>query len=103
MSFTSSQHDKYFIRVSEDLPTLDDCYKFVSDPSCGAVATFTGTTRDNFKGKKVTRLSYEGYVPMAEKELRKTCDDARTKFHTFLCLEASSSDRINLEKQVKNL
>lgn len=77
---SASSDDKYFIRVSEDLPTLDDCYKFVSDPSCGAVATFTGTTRDNFQGKTVTRLSYEGYVPMAEKELRKTCDDARKKF-----------------------
>jgi molybdopterin synthase catalytic subunit len=72
--------DIYLIRVSEDLPTLDDCYKFVSDPSCGAVATFTGTTRDNFQGKAVTRLSYEGYVPMAVKELRKTCDDARKKY-----------------------
>jgi molybdopterin synthase catalytic subunit len=77
---TATDDSLYLIRVSEDLPTLDDCYKFVSDPSCGAVATFTGTTRDNFKGKKVTLLSYEGYVPMAEKELRKTCDDARKKF-----------------------
>ena len=69
-----------FICVSEDLPSLDDCYKFVSDSACGAVATFTGTTRDNFQGKRVTRLSYEGYIPMAEKELRKTCDDARKRF-----------------------
>ena len=69
-----------FICVSEDLPSLDDCYKFVSDSTCGAVATFTGTTRDNFQGKRVTRLSYEGYIPMAEKELRKTCDDARKRF-----------------------
>ena len=76
----SSTDEKYFIRVSEDLPTLDDCYKFVSDGSCGAVSTFTGTTRDNFQGKQVTQLSYEGYVPMAEKELRKTCDEACQKF-----------------------
>ena len=39
-----------------------------------------GTTRDNFDGKKVTKLSYEGYVPMAEKELRKLCDDATEKY-----------------------
>ena len=80
-STTNEDNDElYFIRVSEDLPSLEDCYKFVNGPSCGAVATFSGTTRDNFQGKKVTRLSYEGYVPMAEKELRKTCDDAREKF-----------------------
>ena len=39
-----------------------------------------GITRDNFKGKKVEKLSYEGYVPMAEKELRKLCDEACEKY-----------------------
>eukprot|EP00934_Nitzschia_sp_Nitz4_P008426 Nitzschia sp. Nitz4//scaffold35_size145790//73919//75823//NITZ4_003029-RA/size145790-processed-gene-0.237-mRNA-1//-1//CDS//3329549121//8416//frame0 len=71
---------KYFIEVSEKLPTLEECYSFVNDPGCGAVSTFVGTTRDNFHGKKVTKLSYEGYVPMAKKELRKLCDDACEKY-----------------------
>lgn len=71
---------KYFIEVSENLPSLQDCYNFVNDPGCGAVSTFVGTTRDNFNGKKVTKLSYEGYVPMAKKELTKLCDDASTKY-----------------------
>ena len=70
----------YFIRVAEDLPTLQECYDFVQDPGCGAVSTFVGTTRDNFQGKKVAKLSYEGYVPMAENELRKLCDEATEKF-----------------------
>jgi molybdopterin synthase catalytic subunit len=83
MESSSSHADsyaKYFIQVSEDLPTLQECYDFVNDPGCGAVSTFVGTTRDNFQGKKVTKLSYEGYVPMAEKELRKICDDATEKY-----------------------
>jgi molybdopterin synthase catalytic subunit len=71
---------KYFIQVSENLPTLQECYDFVNDPGCGAVSTFVGTTRDNFQGKRVAKLSYEGYVPMAEKELKKLCDDATEKF-----------------------
>lgn len=82
-STSTTSEEKYFIRVSEDLPTLDDCSRFVNDPSCGAIATFAGTTRDNFKGKQVTLLSYEGYVPMAEKELRGICDDACTKFSSI--------------------
>jgi len=73
----------YLIKVSEDLPTLEECYAFVCDDSCGAVATFSGTTRNNFHGKIVKKLNYEGYVPMAEKELVKLCDEARSKFSSI--------------------
>ncbi len=43
---------------------------FVADPGAGAIATFTGTTRDTFQGKAVLRLEYEAYGPMAEKVMR---------------------------------
>jgi molybdopterin synthase catalytic subunit len=79
-STSFKSNERYFIRVSEQLPSLEECSQFVSDASCGAIATFAGTTRDNFEGKKVSQLSYEGYVPMAEKELRGICDDACEKF-----------------------
>jgi molybdopterin synthase catalytic subunit len=73
----------YLIRVAEEIPSLEECYAFVSDDSCGAVATFVGVTRNNFNGKVVQKLSFEGYVPMAQKELRKVCDDARAKFSSI--------------------
>jgi molybdopterin synthase catalytic subunit len=76
----TSDQSRYFIRVSEELPTLEECSDFVTDTNCGAISTFVGITRDNFDGKSVTRLSYEGYVPMAVKELRKLCDDATQKY-----------------------
>ena len=38
--------------------------------SAGAIGTFVGTTRDHFENKKVLRLEYEAYEPMAEKELK---------------------------------
>ena len=34
-------------------------------PGCGAVALFLGTTRDHHDGRRVTRLAYEAYEPMA--------------------------------------
>lgn len=78
---TSSTHDKFLISVTEQLPTLDECYQFVAaESSSGAVATFCGITRDNFRNKKVQKLSYEGYVPMAEKELKKLCLEGTIKF-----------------------
>merc|ERR1712216_867895 len=53
---------------------LSALVKQVSDPACGAIATFSGTTRDNFEGKEVTRLEYEAYEPMALKEMRQIID-----------------------------
>jgi molybdopterin synthase catalytic subunit len=72
--------DRFLIKVAEEIPTVQACNDWVSDPSCGAISVFAGTTRDNFAGKKVVRLSYEGYVPMAEKELRKLCNEATEKY-----------------------
>lgn len=43
---------------------------FVADESAGAIATFVGTTRDSFEGKRTLRLEYEAYEPMAFKALQ---------------------------------
>ncbi len=68
---SSEKSDKFLIKVSESMPSLEECVSFVTEPNCGAVSTFSGITRNNFSGKTVSKLSYEGYVPMAEKELTK--------------------------------
>ena len=77
---TSSPEERFMIQVSENLPSLIECNDFCHDKSCGAISSFVGTTRDNFQGKTVTKLSYEGYVPMAEKELLKLCHDATIQY-----------------------
>jgi molybdopterin synthase catalytic subunit len=41
----------------------------VSAPGLGGVVTFTGTVRDASRGRRVLRLEYEAYVPMAERKL----------------------------------
>jgi len=46
----------------------------------GAISSFIGTTRDNFEGKRVLRLEYESYTPMAQKELLKICSKIRNKW-----------------------
>ena len=79
-SSIEDSEDRFLIKVAEELPSISEINDFVSDPSCGAISTFAGTTRDNFAGKKVVRLSYEGYIPMAEKELRKLCKEATEKY-----------------------
>ena len=74
----SYTNDDYMIGISKVLPTLEQCYEFVAaDPSCGAVSTFVGITRNNFQTKEVLSLSYEAYVPMAMKELLKLCSECK--------------------------
>jgi molybdopterin synthase catalytic subunit len=77
----AEQQDQRFLVVvaeRDHLPTFNDCYNFVAqdNPSCGAVATFVGITRDHFDDRKVIRLQYEGYVPMAIRVLRQLLHEA---------------------------
>lgn len=46
----------------------------------GGTSVFVGTTRDTFNDRRVMRLEYEAYEPMAVKEMRVLCDEARTKW-----------------------
>ncbi|KAM9541379.1 molybdopterin synthase catalytic subunit-like isoform 3-T4 [Salvelinus alpinus] len=50
--------------------------------SFGLMSPISGTTRNNFEGKKVVQLEYEAYVPMAQSELRKIYTDIRARWPT---------------------
>ena len=56
-------------RVTEAPLSLDEVVAAVSGPGRGGVVTFTGTVRDDTKGRRVVRLEYEAYGPMAERKL----------------------------------
>ena len=43
---------------------------WAGDPGAGAVLTFVGTVRDSKQGRRVVRIDYEAYAPMAVKVLR---------------------------------
>jgi MoaE-MoaD fusion protein len=47
-----------------------------SDPAAGAIVTFAGTTRLENAGRRVIRLEYEAYEPMALSEMRKIAREA---------------------------
>ena len=46
----------------------------------GAVVTFLGTTRDNFKGKAVLTLEYEAFDEMAVKKLEEVRQELMAEF-----------------------
>jgi molybdopterin synthase catalytic subunit len=49
-------------------------------PTNGAVITFEGIVRNNNLGRNVLFLEYEAYPSMAERVLRRICDEVREEF-----------------------
>lgn len=54
-------------------------------PDCGAITLFLGTTRDHHEGRRVTRLSYEAYAPMAIAALERLEREAPERFAIATC------------------
>ncbi len=52
----------------------------VEHSGCGAVVTFAGNVRDNARDRKVLYLEYEGYAPLAEKQLALLAAQARQRW-----------------------
>ncbi len=56
------------------------CLDFVKIDDSGGIVTFVGTVRNQTKGKRVLRLDFEAYEPMAVSEMRKIAEQALEKF-----------------------
>jgi molybdopterin synthase catalytic subunit len=57
--------------VSEQPLSVDAVLASVSDPAVGGIALFVGTVRDHNGGKPISRLEYQAYTAMAEKEMER--------------------------------
>src|SRR5258707_5196946 len=54
----------------------------VGDRTRGAVTTFQGVVRDHHAGRRVTRIEYSAYAPMAEEVFRAVASEAAARFGT---------------------
>ncbi|MCH3881092.1 MULTISPECIES: molybdenum cofactor biosynthesis protein MoaE [Tenacibaculum] len=72
--------EKTSIKVTSKKLDLQECYNFVTDDSCGGIAAFVGTVRNDTQGKEVIQLDFSTYKPMAIKEMQKIADLALDKF-----------------------
>lgn len=68
----------------------------VQDPCVGAICTFIGTTRDHFQGKRVSKLEYEAYEPMAREIMRCICREARKKWNIVHCAVAHRTGTVDV-------
>ena len=75
--------DKISIQITSKKLSLQTCYNFVQDDSCGGIAVFVGTVRNKTKEKEVIRLDFSAYEPMAIKEMNKIAQQALDKFAIY--------------------
>jgi molybdopterin synthase catalytic subunit len=67
-------------RLTEDPLSLDAVVDEVRSHSAGAIATFTGTTRVQSRGRTVLHLDYEAYEEMAEQVMAKIAADLKRRY-----------------------
>jgi molybdopterin synthase catalytic subunit len=71
--------------LTRDPIPVDTVVAAIARPDCGAIALFLGTTRDHHDGRKVTRLAYEAYEPMALAALEALERAAIERFEVAAC------------------
>jgi molybdopterin synthase catalytic subunit/molybdopterin converting factor small subunit len=67
-------------RLSDRPLSLDAVVDEVRDERAGAIATFTGTTRLQSRGRTVTHLEYEAYAGMAERVMEEIAGELTTRY-----------------------
>ena len=60
--------------------SLDRVVDEVRDEQAGAIATFTGTTRIQSRGRTVTHLDYEAYEGMAERVMAEIAEGLQARY-----------------------
>lgn len=66
--------------ISEQPLSLDGVVSEVASSGAGAIATFTGTVRDNARGRTVHHLEYEAYEGMAEQMMEQLAAALKAKY-----------------------
>jgi molybdopterin synthase catalytic subunit/molybdopterin converting factor small subunit len=66
--------------LSDEPLSLDRAVDEVRSDSAGAIATFTGTTRKESRGRDVSYLDYEAYEGMAEQTMIEIADDLKRRY-----------------------
>lgn len=66
--------------ISSKALDIQSCIEWVMSPQSGGIDVFIGTVRDSTKGKRVMRLEFEAYEPMALKEMERMAAQAADKW-----------------------
>jgi len=68
------------IHITNSPLEIDKTISLVSAPALGGINVFIGAVRDQTKGKRVLRLEYEAYEPMALSEMTKIANQVKEQW-----------------------
>ena len=68
------------IKLTDQKLNLQECFEWIQDSSCGGISIFIGTVRDTTQQKKVNKLAFSAYNPMAIKEMQQIAERAMKQF-----------------------
>jgi molybdopterin synthase catalytic subunit len=68
------------IQISPGQLNIQSCIAWIMSPESGGIDVFIGAVRNATKGKKVVRLEFEAYEPMALAEMEKIAKQAFEKW-----------------------
>jgi molybdopterin synthase catalytic subunit len=71
---------KRTVTLSDQRLDVANAFAAVAHPSAGAVDLFVGTTRETSHGRRVIRLAYEAYEPMAVQMMERLVDEAARRW-----------------------
>ena len=69
----------HIVKIVDQIDLME-AYSYLQTPEAGAINLFIGTVRNHSHGKKVQRLAFEAYAPMAVKEMEKLVAQAEKKW-----------------------
>jgi molybdopterin synthase catalytic subunit len=69
------------IQLKDTALSPQTCIDLAAHPGAGGATVFIGTVRDQTKGRRVLRLEFEAYAPMAISEMRKIAAAAEARWN----------------------
>lgn len=67
-------------RISDDRISVEELRALMVDPGAGGYCEFEGWVRNQNEGRRVARLEYEAYEPLAIREGEKVLEEAKERF-----------------------
>jgi molybdopterin synthase catalytic subunit len=74
------------LRLSDEPLVIADAERLVAAPGFGGIVTFAGTVRNETDGRRVLRLEYEAYAPMALKQMHEIAAQLEAKHGTRMAM-----------------
>jgi len=69
----------HIVKIVDQIDLME-AYSYLQAPEAGAINLFVGTVRNHSHGKKVEKLAFEAYAPMAVKEMEKLIAEAEKRW-----------------------